>query len=49
MATLPLARFNGVRIDTLPRIFHETIEEYKGKELAFEGFNSLLVDVEDLI
>ncbi len=48
MDTLPLARFNGLKIDTLPRILHEIIEEDKGKKLAFGGFNSLLlVDVED--
>jgi hypothetical protein len=48
MDTLPLARFNGLKIDTFPRILHEIIEEDKGKKLAFGGFNfPLPVDVED--
>ncbi len=39
----------GAKQDALPGVLHETIEEDKGKELAFGGFRSPpLVDAEDV-
>ncbi len=44
----PLTRFDCAEDDALPRVFHENVEEDKGKELVLGGFISpLLVDTED--
>jgi hypothetical protein len=46
---LPFAWFDGAKEDALPKVFHETIKEDKGKELAFGGFKSFLpVDTKDM-
>jgi hypothetical protein len=40
--------FDGVEADIVPRVFHESIEQDKGKEFTFEKFKSLPpMDVED--
>jgi hypothetical protein len=42
-------RFNGVEANTLPIVFHESIEQDKGKELILEVFRSPpLINVEDV-
>jgi hypothetical protein len=45
---LPFARFDGVEDDALPKVFHGSAKEDKGKKFTLGGFRSLpLVDVED--
>jgi hypothetical protein len=47
--TFDLARFDGVEVNTLPGVLHESVEQDKGKELTFGVFKSLpLVDAKDM-